>query len=134
MTIEINRSRLVTALYAKPMVLYQYTPPTSCHPSGTLTDLLFDQVLRIFQLCSRDQDIDSELAAFYHPLLDRGYKATNIIPFLIKGIDNANHYLSLIEAQQEKAKKARMGGADKRVFFHLPFQTQNTSSGVIQRL
>ncbi len=31
-TIEISGSRLVTALYAKPMAMYQYILPTSCHP------------------------------------------------------------------------------------------------------
>ena len=37
MTIKISGSQLVTALYAKPMALYQYIPPTSCHPPGALT-------------------------------------------------------------------------------------------------
>ncbi len=134
MTIKISGSQLVTALYAKPMALYQYIPPTSCHPPGALTSLMFGQVLQILQLCLRDETIDSELAAFHHRLLDRGYKATNIIPLLIKGIDNANHYLSLAKAQQEEAKKAWMGHADERVFFHLPFHPQHPSSGVIQRL
>jgi hypothetical protein len=131
MTIKISRNRLVTALYAKSMALYQYIPPTSCHPLGALTGLVFDQIFQIFQLCSRDEDINSEL---HHPLLDHGYKATNIISLLIKGIDNANHYLSLTKAQQEEAKKAWMGRADERVFFHLPFHPQNPSSGVTQRL
>jgi hypothetical protein len=72
MTIEISGSQLVTALYAKPMALYQYIPPTTCHPPGTLTGLVFGQVLQIFQLCSRDEDIDLELAAFHHRLLDCG--------------------------------------------------------------
>jgi hypothetical protein len=134
MTIEISRNQLVTSLYAKPMALYQYIPPTSCHPPGALTGLIFGQVLRIFQLCSRDQDVDSELAIFYHRLLDRGYKASKIIPLFIKGIDNANHYLSLTEVQREEAKKAKTGRAEERVFFHLPFHPQNPSSGVIQRL
>jgi hypothetical protein len=134
MTIKINGSQLVTALYAKPVALYQYIPPTSCHPPGALTGLVFGQILQIFQLCLRDENINSELSAFHHHLLDHGYKATNIIPLLIKGIDNANHYLSLTEAQQEEAKKARTGRADKRVFFHLPFHPQNPSSGVIQCL
>ncbi len=116
------------------MALYQYIPPTSCHPPGALTGLVFGQILRIFQLCSRDEDINSELAAFHHRLLDRGYKATNIIPLLIKGINNANHYLSLTKAQQKEAKKARTGRTDERVLFHLPFHPQNPSSGVIQRL
>ncbi len=134
MTIKISGNQLVTALYAKPMALHQYIPPTSCHPPGALTGLVFGQILRIFQLCSRDEDISSELAIFHHRLLDCGYKATNIIPLLIKGIDNANHYLSLTEAQQEEVKKAWTGHADKRVFFHLPFHPQNPSSGVIQHL
>jgi hypothetical protein len=81
------------------MALYQYIPPMSCHPPGALTSLVFGQVLRILQLCSRDDDINSESAAFHHHLLDQGYKAPNIILLLIKGINNANHYLSLIEAQ-----------------------------------
>jgi hypothetical protein len=55
----------------------QYILPTTCNPPGTLTGLVFGQVLQIFQLCSRDQDIDLELAAFYHHLLDRGYKGTS---------------------------------------------------------
>jgi hypothetical protein len=116
MTIKISGCRLVTALHAKPMALYQYILPRSCHPPGTLTGLVFGQVLRIFQLCLRDEDINSESAAFHHCLLDRGYKATNIIPLLIKGIDNSNHYLSLTKAQQEEVKKARKGCAEERVF------------------
>ena len=95
------------------MALYQYIPPTYCHPPGTLTGLVFGQVLQIFQLCPRSQDIDLELAPFYHRPLYCGYKATSIIPFLIKVINNANHCLSLTEAQQEEAKKAWMGRANR---------------------
>ncbi len=50
MTIKISGTRLVTALYAKPMALHQYIPPTSCRPPGALTGLVFGQILRIFQL------------------------------------------------------------------------------------
>jgi hypothetical protein len=51
MTIKISGSQLVTSLYAKPIALYQYILTTSCHPPGTLTGLVFGQVLQIFQLC-----------------------------------------------------------------------------------
>ena len=54
------------------MALHQYIPPTSCHPPGALTGLVFGQILQIFQLCLRDEDINSELATFHHRLLDRG--------------------------------------------------------------
>jgi hypothetical protein len=78
MTIKIKWSGLVTALYAKPMTLYHYILPTSCDPPGALTSLMFGQFLQIFQLCLRNQDINSELAAFYyHCLLDRGYTPTS---------------------------------------------------------
>ncbi len=70
MTIKISGSQLVTALYAKPMALYQYILPRSCHPPGALTSLVFGQAPRIFQLCLRDEDINLESAAFHHHLLD----------------------------------------------------------------
>ncbi len=43
MTIEISGNQLVTSLYAKPIALYQYIPPTSCHPPGALTSLILDK-------------------------------------------------------------------------------------------
>ncbi len=112
----------------------QYILPTTWDPPGALTGLLFGQVLQIFQLCLKDQDIELELAVFYHRLPDHWYKATNIIPPLTKGIDNANYYLSLTDTQWEEAKSSWMGHADERVFFHLLFHPQNPSSGAIQRL
>jgi hypothetical protein len=45
MTIDISGSQLITALYVKPMALYHYIPPTSCHPPGALIGLVFGQVL-----------------------------------------------------------------------------------------
>jgi hypothetical protein len=54
MTIEISGNRLVTSLYSKPMALYHYIPPMSCHPPSALTGLFFGHALQIFQLCSRD--------------------------------------------------------------------------------
>jgi hypothetical protein len=48
MTIRIEGERLVTTINAKPMALYQYIPPNSCHPPGILTGLVFGQILWIY--------------------------------------------------------------------------------------
>jgi hypothetical protein len=68
MTIKIEGEWLITTIYAKPMALYQYIPPNSCHPPGVLTGLVFGQILRIYQLCSLSEDINKELFLFYRRL------------------------------------------------------------------
>ena len=134
MTIKIEGERLTTTIYAKPMALYQYIPPNSCHPPGVLTGLLFGQILRIYQLCSHSEDIDKELSLFYRRLLDRGYKPCNLLPLLEKGINNAIAYLSLSPEQREAKKSAKVGRRDQRIFLHLPYHPQNYPSSFIQRL
>jgi hypothetical protein len=99
MTIRIEGEQLVTTIYAKSMALYQYIPPSSCHPPGVLTGLIFRQILRIYQLCSLSSDIDKELSLFYQHLLNNRYKPINLLPLLKKGINNAITYLSLTPDQ-----------------------------------
>ena len=134
MTIKIEGERLVTTIYAKSMALYQYIPPSSCHPPGVLTGLVFGQILRIYQLCSLSNNIDKELSLFYRHLLIRGYKPDNLLPLLEKGINNAITYISLSPEQREAKKKAKIGRPDQRIFLHLPYHPQNPSSSFVQHL
>ena len=134
MTIKIEGEQLITTIYAKPMALYQYIPPNSCHPPGALTGLIFGQILRIYQLCSLSEDIDKELSLFYKRLLNRGYTSNKLLPILEKGINNAITYLSLSPEQREAKKKAKTGRLDQRIFLHLPYHPQNPSSNFIQKL
>jgi hypothetical protein len=76
------------------MALYLYIPPNSSHAPGTLTGLVYGQVLRIYQLCSLKTDIDEELTAFYRRLLARGYHARQILSLFEKAIDNVCTHLS----------------------------------------
>ena len=134
MTIWIENGKISTSLYAKPMALYQYIPPSSCHPPGVLTGLVLGQVLRIFQLCSRTQDIDTELCLFYRRLIDRGYNQEGLLPLFVKGVLNAESYIAMTQSQRDAKKKAKVGRRDERVFFHMPYHPQNPPSTFIQRL
>ena len=134
MTIEIENGKIVTSLYAKPLALYQYIPPSSCHPPGVLTGLVLGQVLRIFQLCSRDQDINNELCLFHKRLINRGYQHEGLLPLFVKGIDNAKSYMAMSQVQRDARKEAKVGKLDERVFLHIPFHPQNPPSKRIQRL
>jgi len=134
MTIQIEGGKIITTIYAKPLALYQYIPPNSCHPPGVLTGLIFSQILRIYQLCSRSKDIDKELSLFHKRLLNRGYATNQLIPFFEKGINNAISYLSQTQEQRDAFKKAKVGKSDERIFLHIPYHPQNPSSGFVQNI
>ena len=134
MTIQIEGERITTTIYAKPLALYQYIPPNSCHPPGVLTGLVFGQILRIYQLCSHSKDIDKELSLFHTRLLARGYISKKLLPIFEKGINNAISYLSQTPEQRNAIKKAKVGKSNERIFLHIPYHPQNPSSGSIQSL
>jgi hypothetical protein len=69
MTIQVKGEKIVTTMYTKPLALYQYIPPNSCHPSGVLAGLIFGQILQIYQLCSHSKDINKELSLLHTRLL-----------------------------------------------------------------
>ncbi len=134
MTIKIEGERLITKIYTKPLALYQYILPNSCHPPGVLTGLVFGQILQIYQLCSLNEDIDKELSLFYTHLLACGYTPTKLLPLFTKGINNAISYLSQSPKQWDVLKKAKIGKLDEQIFLHLPYHPQNPSSSFVQNL
>ena len=89
LTISIEDGKIVTSLYSKPLALYLYIPPHSCHAPGVLTGLVFGMILRIHRLCSKEEDIDKELHLFVSRLLDRGYDLDKLKPLISKAIYNA---------------------------------------------
>ena len=130
MTIQIKNRLIATSMYAKPMALYQYIPPNSCHPPGVLKGLVLGQILRIYQLCTKTEDIDRELRLFHARLVDRGYQPDVLFPIFVQGVDNATNYLSLTPAQRDARKLARNGNMGERVFFHVEYHPQNVPSKV----
>jgi hypothetical protein len=89
MTIQVKGEKIVTNIYAKPLALYQYIPPNSCHPPRVLTGLIFGQILWIYQLCCHSKDINKELSLFHTCLLNRGYTSNKLLPLFKKGNNNA---------------------------------------------
>lgn len=134
MRIKIVNNKIETSLYAKPLALYLYIPPNSCHAPGVLPGLIFGNVLRIYQLCSREKDIDSELCLFYNRLLDRGHQSTSILPIFSKAIDNAIKYLSQSEAYRQQLRTAKLEASRRRVFLHLPYHPDDPPSKQLQQL
>ena len=134
MTIEIEDGKIMTRLYAKPLALYLYIPPHSAHAPGVHTGLVFGNVLRIFQLNSRESDIINDLRLFYNCLVERGHQPRDLTPRFARAIKNAERYLSLSEAQRRHLKEEKKKASKRQVYFHIPFHPNNPSSSQIQKL
>lgn len=134
MTISIVKGKIQTCLYAKPLNLYLYIPPHSCHSPGVLSGLVFGNVLRIFQLCSRVEDIEDELALFMQRLVDRGYQMKNLLPLLSKAVTNAKNYLCRSEAHHRRLKNKAKDSSKRQVYFHLTYHPEDPHSSIVQRL
>jgi hypothetical protein len=96
--------------------------------------LVYGQILRIYQLCSKTTNINKELLHFYKRLVDRGYSRDKLLPLFEKGVDNATDYILMTLEQREARIKAKVGKSDERIFLYIPFHPQNPSSGNLQHL
>ncbi|KAL7525562.1 hypothetical protein ACHAXR_001060, partial [Thalassiosira sp. AJA248-18] len=134
MTIKIVDGKIEIALYTKPLALYIYIPPHSCHSPGVLPGLIFGNILRIYQLCSRQEDIDKELSLFLKRILDRGYQLKNIQPIFAKAITNALQYLSQSKGYRLTLKAQQDEESRNQVYYHLPYHPNNPSAARIQQL
>jgi hypothetical protein len=83
LNITLTNGRLTTSLYAKPMALHLYIPPSSCHTPGLTTRLIFGHFYRLFMLCSHEKDIGHEIYLFFNCLLDHRYSLPTLIPLFL---------------------------------------------------
>ena len=134
MTIKIVGSKIETDLFEKPLALHLYIPPHSCHPPGVIIGIVMGNVLRIFQLCSREADIENHLCKFFARLLDRGYQSKKMIPLFDRAICNAKTYLSRSDAYRKHLKEIKKAANKRRIFLHLPFHPDNPPARVLQQL
>ena len=159
LNIELSHGKLYTSLYAKPLALHLYIPPSSCHAPGIATGLIFGHFFRVFLLCSHERDIEHEIYLFFNRLLDRGYSLSTLIPLFLT---------AELKARQARAKQLRellpqspqdmstppqesttdsptpnsqrsraisnTEGNDNGVFFHLKYHPANPPASTIQRI
>ena len=120
LTITLENGRFNTAIYAKPMALHLYIPPTSSHAPEISTGLNFGHTLQIYWLCSHQQDVDNELQLFFQRLVDHGHSPTQILPLLKRAEINARERV----AQKRENIDDYILNEDKldahdQLFFHL---------------
>jgi hypothetical protein len=133
MTIYMDRSRIATDLYEKPMCLFLYLPYHSSHPPGVLNSLIFGQTLRIFTLCTEESQMKRHLTNFYRRLIDRGYTREQLQPLFERAVDNAESYMLQTDEEKRAKKKAKMDATKRKVFFHVPWHPNNPSASVLQQ-
>ena len=133
LTITIENGRLSTAIYAKPMALHLYIPPTSSHAPGITTGLIFGHTLRVHRLCSHQQDIDNELKKFFKQLIDRGHSPGIILPLLKKSELKAQERVAYERENDQSINEDKLDTPDQ-IFLHLPFHPSNPNSAAIQKI
>ena len=130
MTISIVNGKVETSLYSKPLNLYLYIPSHSCHAPGVLRSLLSGMILRIYQLCSKAEDIDKEIHLFISRVLDRGYDLDKIKPLIVQAIHNAESYTSKTKEQRDKLKRKKAAASKQQVYLHLPFHPSHPVAAI----
>jgi hypothetical protein len=132
--LKIKGRKIVTSLFAKPMVLHLYLPPHSCHAPGVLSGLVFENILCIHQLCSDAWDVVKEIKLFLHCLLDQGYQLVKLTFLFQKAMDNAKAYLRCTALDHLCAKSSKEASHCQQVFLHQPYHPANPLSKPIQKL
>jgi hypothetical protein len=81
--------------------LYLYIPPHSCYVPCVLTELIYGMILWIYQLYSKEKDVDKETYLFMRRILDRGHSLDNITILFSKAILNVKKYLQRSPAHRK---------------------------------
>ena len=144
LNIQLVNGKLYTSLYAKPMALHLYIPPTSCHAPGIATGLIHGHIYRLFMLCSHESDIEQEIYLFLNRLLDRGYSLPTLIPIFLTAEQKARQHQARQLLQQtnpqtcstlENTNRRATNPTDgQEVFFHLRYHPSNPSAKDIQKI
>lgn len=125
--IELSNGSVITRVYEKPLALYQYIPPHSAHPPGCRAGLVIGQVLRYYQLSTRESDAQDQMREFYKRLRARGHRREELLPLFRKGLHRARTFLELPPEERLTDSKERSRKHDS-VFLILPYHPDDPLS------
>ena len=153
LNITLTNGKLYTSLYAKPLALHLYIPPTSCHAPGIASGLIHGHLHRVFLLCSHEKDIENEIYLFFNRLLDRGYSLPHLLPIFLNAEKKARQLRDLnkravlqniprtcprdtntLATTPEIPALRQQQEDDNGVFFHLKYHPSNPPAGEIQKI
>ena len=118
MNIWIEYKKILTSLFSKPLNLYLYIPPHSCHSHGIIQGLAHGYFIRIHMLCSREAGIVKESELFIQRLQARGYDTNELSPFLLAAETNAEEYARRFFSGKDSKSKSK---SNRNVYFHVTF-------------
>jgi hypothetical protein len=134
LTITIENGKLSTTLFEKAQNLHLYLPPTSSHPRGCSTGLVFGQVLRARRLCSCQADADVKIKEFLEQLLERGHTREHLLPLFARAEANAMTYMSRTPRERLKLIEEKKDASRQNIYFHLQYHPEDPPSSAIQRI
>jgi hypothetical protein len=132
--------KIYTNIYAKPLALHLYIPPTSCHAPGVLNGLIFGHHYRIYHLCSHKQDIEREINTFLRRLLDRGHSLSQLLPLFLSAenkLRNHCHSTKCTHPQPHPPPphpSTSPHNSNNSAFLHLQYHPTNPNTREIQQL
>eukprot|EP00985_Skeletonema_marinoi_P033071 scaffold40375_cov438-Skeletonema_marinoi.AAC.1 len=92
------------------------------------------QILRIFTLCSEEDQKKKHLLNFFHRLINRGHVREQLLPLFEKAVTNAESYLKRSDEEKAKKKQAAKATGDSRLFLHVPYHPDNPPESELQAL
>lgn len=135
LNIHLHWGKIFTSLYAKPLALHLYIPPSSCSAPGLTRGLITGQLYRIYKLCSHKHDIEQEISSFFNHLLERRYSLKHLIPLFLNAEQKVNKRItSEDEKWLQNVPQDIRHTTDQSAFFHLTYHPNNPPTREIQTL
>ena len=127
MNIWIEGKKILTSMFSKPLNLYLYIPPHSCHSQGIIQGLVHGHFIRIHILCSKEEDILKESRLFIERLQSRGYDTNELSPLLLSAEANAEEYACKFFSGKDSKSGPK---ANRNVYFHITFHPSHPNKEI----